>query len=72
MRKEKEIKLFKFPWKGQRASLSFLSLLKLSPLVSAKYAHIDRHIKLNWRATREALIGKEKINNHDEARKGRK
>ena len=54
---KKEIKLYGFPRKKQRSS-SFLTLLKLSPLVSAKYAHIDRHIKLNWRATREAAYRK--------------
>jgi|TARA_B100001964_G_scaffold126850_1_gene140294 hypothetical protein len=58
MRKEKEIKLFEFPWKGQRASISFLSLLKLSPLVSAKYAHIDRHLSLSWRAKCEVAYRK--------------
>tara|TARA_Y100001970_G_C14192175_1_gene836044 strand:- start:881 stop:1036 length:156 start_codon:yes stop_codon:yes gene_type:complete len=50
MRKEKDIKLFEFPWKEWRASLSFLSLLKLSPLVCAKYAHMNRHLSLSWRA----------------------
>jgi len=53
MRKEKEIKLFEFPWKGQRTLISFLSLLKLSPLVSAKHAHIDRHLSLSWGAESE-------------------
>ena len=53
MRKEKDIKLFEFPWKEWRASLSFLSLLKLSPLVSAKHVHIDRHLSLSWRTKRE-------------------
>jgi len=53
MRKEKVIKLLGFPWKGQRTLISFLSLLKLSPLVSAKHAHIDRHLSLSWRAKSE-------------------
>jgi len=57
MRKEKEIKLYGFPWKKQRFS-SFLTLLILSPLVVANYAHIARHLKLNWRATREATYRK--------------
>jgi|TARA_Y100000310_G_C20354788_1_gene656101 hypothetical protein len=54
---KKEIKLYGFPRKKQRSS-SFLTLLKLSPLVGANYAHIARHTKLNWRATREAAYKK--------------
>ena len=72
MRKEKVIKLLGFPWKGQRSSTSFLSLLKLSPLVSAKYAHIDKHLSLAGGLSVKSLIGKEEINNHNETRKRRK
>ena len=57
MRKEKEIKLYGFPRKKQRLT-SFLTLLKFSPLVIANNAQIDRHLELNWRATREAAYRK--------------
>ena len=48
----RKTKLNGFPRKKQRLT-SFLTLLKFSPLVGATYAHIDRHLKLNWRAACE-------------------
>ena len=71
MRKEKEIKLYGFPRKKQRFS-SFLTLLILSPLVVANYAHIARHLKLTGGLHVKPHIGKKEINNHDETRKRRK